>query len=41
MEKLTVPLVSTIADDLLANEYRLPFGSGGFEAWARANGLVD
>lgn len=38
---LTVPLVSKIADDLLATKYRLPFGPGDFEAWARVNGLVE
>lgn len=37
---LTVPLVSALADDLLASEYRLPFGGGGFEKWAREEGLV-
>jgi hypothetical protein len=31
---LTVPLVSKIADDLLATEYRLPIEKGGFEQWA-------
>lgn len=31
---LTVPLVSKIADDLLATEYRLPIEPGGFERWA-------
>ena len=36
---LTVELVSALADDLLAGAYRLPFGPGGFEKWARENGL--
>lgn len=34
---LTVPLVSAIADDLLAGDYRLPFTLGGFERWASEN----
>lgn len=37
---LTVPLVSALADDLLANEYRLPFGPGGFAAWVNECGLM-
>jgi len=37
---LTVPLVSALADDLLNGEYRLPFGSGGFEKWASENGML-
>lgn len=36
---LTVPLVSAVADDLLENEYRLPFGPGGFAGWAEREGL--
>jgi predicted nucleic acid-binding protein len=36
---LTVPLVSALADDLLASEYRLPFGPGDFAKWAVENGL--
>lgn len=36
---LTVPLVSAVADDLLEHEYRLPFGPGGFAAWAEREGL--
>jgi predicted nucleic acid-binding protein len=32
---LTVPLVSAVADDLLRNDYRLPFQPGGFAQWAR------
>ncbi len=31
---LTVQGVSTIADELLATEYRLPFRKGDFELWA-------
>jgi predicted nucleic acid-binding protein len=37
---LTVPLVSALADDLLATEYRLPFQPGGFERWVNANDLL-
>lgn len=39
--QLTLPLVERIADDLLAGEYRLPFGPGGFRRWAAENGLID
>jgi len=35
---LTVPLVSKIADDLLATDYRLPIEPGGFEAFAIEQG---
>ena len=38
-ELLTVPLVSAVADDLLENSYRLPFGPGGFAQWAEREGL--
>lgn len=37
---LTMELVSALADDLLISEYRLPFGRGGFEAWAMESGLL-
>lgn len=37
---LTVPLVSALADDLLTDEYRLPFGPGGFARWAAEQGLT-
>lgn len=37
---LTVPLVSALADDLLENSYRLPFGPGGFARWADEEGLT-
>jgi len=37
---LTVPLVSALADDLLQNSYRLPFGPGGFARWAADQGLT-
>lgn len=39
-ELLTVPLVSRIADDLLATEYRLPVRRGQFESWARQQGWI-
>jgi len=39
-ELLTVALVSVLADDLLASQYRLPFGRGGFAGWAGDNGLL-
>lgn len=37
---LTIKLVSALVDDLLASEYRLPLGIGGFERWARENGVL-
>jgi predicted nucleic acid-binding protein len=37
---LTVKLVSALADDLIATEYRLPFEAGGFERWAQDQGMV-
>jgi len=37
---LTVPLVSKIADDLLATEYRLPVRPGQFASWAAEQGWV-
>ena len=37
-ELLTVRLVAALADDLLASQYRLPFGPGGFEKWAADSG---
>ena len=36
---LTTMLVSEIADDLIATEYRLPFGPGEFVTWAVAEDL--
>lgn len=38
-ELLTLPLVSELADDLLASKYRLPFKPGGFETWAKENNM--
>lgn len=37
---LTVDLVSALADDLLATDYRLPFKPGQFEQWARDVGMI-
>ena len=39
--QLTLIMVESLADDLLANEYRLPFGPGGFRRFARENGLLS
>lgn len=39
-KKLTVAMVSELADDLLAGEYRLPFETGRFAQWADENGLI-
>lgn len=36
---LTLSLVSALADDLLATNYRLPFKPGGFETWANENNM--
>jgi len=36
---LTIPLVSALADDLLADSYRLPFGPGEFAQWVEDKGL--
>jgi hypothetical protein len=38
---LTVPMVSHVADHLMETAYRLPFGPGGFEQWARENDLLS
>ncbi|WP_454117859.1 nucleotide-binding protein [Microbacterium lacticum] len=39
-EKLTVAMVSDLADDLMTGEYRLPFAKGAFARWAGENGLI-
>ncbi|MEU2548434.1 hypothetical protein ABZ618_23830 [Streptomyces roseolus] len=39
-EHLTVPVVSSVADDLIMSDYRLPFGVGGFATWATGAGLI-
>jgi predicted nucleic acid-binding protein len=38
---LTVQLVSALADDLLTDKYRLPFGPGDFARWARDQGQLE
>jgi predicted nucleic acid-binding protein len=38
--QLSASVISEIADDLIAGEYRLPFKPGGFLAWAREHGLL-
>lgn len=37
---LTVPLVSALADDLLQQQYRLPFKAGGFSDWCAREGIL-
>lgn len=39
--QLTVPMVESLADDLLSGVYYLPFGKGGFRQWALQEGLID
>jgi len=39
-EVIIVDLVSAVADDLLINQYRLPFDAGGFKVWAEEQGLT-
>ena len=38
--RLTVAMISALADDLLEGAYRLPFTRGGFEQWATDCGLL-
>lgn len=38
--QLTVATVEALADDLMTTKYRLPFGRGGFRAWAGREGLI-
>lgn len=40
-DQLTLVMVESLADDLLANQYRLPFGRGGFRSFALQNGLLS
>ncbi len=40
-KQLTLPMVEHVADELLANEYYLPFGPGGFRRHVLENGLLD
>ena len=39
--QLTVPMVESLADDLLAGAYYLPFGRGGFRQWAYREDLIE
>ncbi|MDP9851717.1 nucleotide-binding protein [Corynebacterium lowii] len=39
-ERLTVEMVESLTDDLLAGEYYLPFGPGEFWAWAKEQGVI-
>lgn len=39
--QLTVPMVEKLADDLIAGDYYLPFGAGGFRSWALQEGLIE
>ena len=39
--KLTVPMVESLADDLITGAYFLPFAKGGFRQWALQEGLID
>ena len=36
---LTIDFVSGVAGELIRTTYRLPFGSGGFKAWAAQKDL--
>lgn len=38
--QLTISLVESLADDLVMGTYHLPFGPGGFRAWAESEGLL-
>jgi predicted nucleic acid-binding protein len=40
-KQLTLSMVEHVADELLANEYKLPFGSGGFRQHVLEHGLLD
>ncbi|WP_308113846.1 nucleotide-binding protein [Arthrobacter sp. ISL-30] len=40
-KQLTTPMVEKLADDLLENEYYLPFGEGGFRSHVLSEGLLD
>jgi predicted nucleic acid-binding protein len=40
-KQLTLPMVEHVADELLANEYYLPFGPGGFRRHVLEHGLLD
>ncbi|MFC7579887.1 hypothetical protein ACFQ23_02165 [Schaalia naturae] len=38
--KLTVGMVEQVADDLIAGDYYLPFGRGGFRYWALEQAMI-
>lgn len=40
-KQLTLSMVEHVADELLANEYYLPFGPGGFRRHVLEHGLLD
>lgn len=40
-KQLTLPMVEHLADELLVNEYHLPFGPGGFRQHVIEHGLLD
>jgi len=40
-KQLTVPMVESLADDLISGKYFLPFEKGGFRSWAYEEGLID
>jgi predicted nucleic acid-binding protein len=39
--KLTVDVVESLADDLIEDDYYLPFDRGAFRQWATEEGLID
>lgn len=39
-ERLTVPMVTQLTDDLIRGSYYLPFGPGGFYSWASREGAI-
>lgn len=40
-KRLTFPIVSDLADDLISGDYYLPFGSGGLKSWLYREGHFD
>lgn len=40
MEKISVDMVSDLADDLIISKYHLPFKKGKFAQWAETEGLI-
>ncbi|MGO1318103.1 MAG: nucleotide-binding protein [Cellulomonadaceae bacterium] len=39
--RLTISQVEHLADELIAGDYRLPFGPGGFRHWAMVEGVLN